>query len=200
MPVDSVTGFMLVPQALKIPFILALVAASALLAPGVAAADQGTAVVRDCLNHGSIQGHYSQQAYSQALAELPTDVSEYSDCANLIRQAQLAAASHHGSQGGGTGGFGAAGGTGGGGAGGSSLASATAAERRSLGVAPRRGASGVDLGGGEVIRPTVARADIGSAVSRLPAPLLAVLIALVACALLGGGSAIHDRVRARGSH
>jgi hypothetical protein len=169
-----------------------------LLAPGVAWADQGTAVVRDCLNHGSIQGHYSQQAYSQALAEIPTDVSEYSDCANLIRQAQLAAASNPGSGGGGAGGL-AGGGAGGGGAGGGA-APATAAERRALDAAHRRGGAAVDLGSGEVIRPAVSRADIGSAVSQLPAPLLAVLIALVACALLGGGSVITNRVRARGSH
>jgi hypothetical protein len=51
-----------------------------------------------------------------------------------------------------------------------------------------------------VIRPSVASADIGSAISQLPAPLLAVLIALLACGLLGGGTVIANRVRARGSH
>jgi hypothetical protein len=194
-----VIGFMFVLRALRIPGILAALAATALLAPAAAWGDQGAAVVHDCLNHGSIQGHYSQQAYSQALAELPTDVSEYSDCANLIRQAQLAAASNHGGQGGGGGGFGA-GGTGGGGGGASPLASATAAERRALDAAHRRGSAGVNLGGGQVIRPSVASADIGSAISQLPAPLLAVLIALLACGLLGGGTVIANRVRARGSH
>jgi hypothetical protein len=58
----------------------------------------------------------------------------------------------------------------------------------------------VNLGGGQVIRPSVASADIGSAISQLPAPLLAVLIALLACGLLGGGTVIANRVRARGSH
>jgi hypothetical protein len=163
----------------------------ALLAPASAQADQGAAVIRDCLNHGRIQGHYSQKAYSQALAEMPADVTEYSDCPNLIRQARLAAAS-------GQGGSGAGGGAGGasGSGGAPSAASFTPSERQALASAGRRGGAAVNLGG-QVVRPGVIHADAASALNSLPTPLLALLIALAAGALAAVGFVGTKRVRAR---
>jgi hypothetical protein len=162
----------------------------ALLVPASAQADQGAAVIRDCLNHGRIQGHYSQKAYSQALAEMPADVTEYSDCPNLIRQARLAAASGQGS--GGSGGSGAGGGA-------PSAASFTAAERQALASAGRHGGAAVNLGG-QVIRPGVIHANAASALNNLPTPLLVLLIALAAGALAGLGFVGNKRVRARRPH
>ena len=60
------------------------------------ARDTGTKIIERCTHGQSISG-FSQQAYRRALAELPTEVEEYSDCANLIRRAQLAAAAGGGS-------------------------------------------------------------------------------------------------------
>jgi hypothetical protein len=162
----------------------------ALLVPASAQADQGAAVIRDCLNHGRIQGHYSQKAYSQALAELPADVAEYSDCPNLIREARLAAAS--GQSGSGGGGSGAGGGA-------PSAASFTPAERQALASAGRHGGAAVNLGG-QVIRPGVIHANVASALNNLPTPLLALLIALAAGALAGLGFVGNKRVRARRPH
>lgn len=174
---------------------LAAALAVALLLPAAAWADQGAAVIRDCLNNGRITGHYSQKAYSQALAELPTDVAEYSDCPNLIRQAQLAAAGGgSGGQGGGPGGFG--GGPGGGSAGGPPF---TAAERHALGLATLEGGKALNLDG-QMIRPGVVHANLASAVNTLPTPLLALLLALAACGLGGLGTLLRNRVRARRSN
>ena len=71
------------------PLVVALVAARA--SPPAASADAGTKIIERC-THGQSIGGFSQQAYRRALKELPTEVEEYSDCANLIRRAQLAAA------------------------------------------------------------------------------------------------------------
>ncbi len=62
------------------------------LGGGVAAADQGEAVIHDCLNNGKITKHWSQKALAEALSEMSTSVSEYSACPVLIHQAQIAEA------------------------------------------------------------------------------------------------------------
>ena len=58
-----------------------------LLLPAAAWAS-GEAVIKDCTDDGVIQGHYSQQDYKNALANLPTDVDEYTDCRDVIKRAQ----------------------------------------------------------------------------------------------------------------
>src|SRR3977135_3938438 len=70
-----------------------------LLAPP-ARADVGATIIERCTHGQSLSG-FSQQDYRRALQELPTEVQEYSDCANLIRRAQLAAAGAGGSGAGG---------------------------------------------------------------------------------------------------
>jgi hypothetical protein len=176
----------------RIGSLLAALLAAAAVVPPAASADAGLAVIHDCLNNGRITGHYTQQAYSQALAEIPTDVSEYSNCSNLIRQAQLAAA---GGAGGGSGG-----GSGGGfgfGSGPAALATPiTPSERRALTTARAGGAAPVTIGG-QLIRPGVVPLSVASALRSLPTTLLAVLIALAGCALAALVSVIRSRVRAR---
>src|SRR5207253_9779852 len=56
-----------------------------------AQADVGATIIERC-THGQPLGGFRQQDYRRALRELPAEVEEYSDCANLIRRAQLAAA------------------------------------------------------------------------------------------------------------
>lgn len=178
---------------LPVAALLALVAF-----PASASADQGAAVIRDCLNHGRITGHYSQKAYSQALAELPTDVAEYSDCPNLIRQARLAAAGQGGnsSSGGGPGGPVGGGGGGSGPGGGPAPSSFSPSERAALASALHGGGAAVNLGG-QAIRPGVVHAGFNSAFKDLPTPLLALLIALAAGTLAAAGATTTRRVRAR---
>lgn len=143
-------------------------------------ADTGAKIIERC-THGQSLGGFSQKDYRRALQELPTEVEEYSDCANLIRRAQLAA-------------------LGGGGGGGSDPSTPatplTPSEQRAVAHAPKAGAAPQTIGS-QVVRPGVVHADIASALSTLPAPLLAVLAFLLACAAALGGRTIYDRLHAR---
>ena len=65
--------------------------AAMLLVPSAASAD-GRRVIRDCTDDGRVQGRYSQSEYRDALAHMPSDVDEYTDCRDVIRRAQLASA------------------------------------------------------------------------------------------------------------
>jgi hypothetical protein len=163
---------------------LAVVVALASLAflPPAAGADTGTKIIERC-THGQSLGGFSQRDYRRALQELPTEVEEYSDCANLIRRAQLAAA----------------GGGGGSGAGAPAVATAlTPSERNTLNNVAKSGAKPLSVGG-QIVHPGVVHADISSAFSSLPDPLLALLAFLLACALALGGRAIGRSVRAHRS-
>ncbi len=149
-----------------------------------ASADTGEKIIERCTHGESLSG-FSQQAYRRALQELPTEVEEYSDCANLIRRAQLAAAG---------------GGSGGGGGGGPAVATPlSSSERQALHNVPKTGAKPLHVGG-QLVQPGVIHADVASAFSSLPDPLLAVLAFLLACALALGGRQIGRSVVARRSH
>jgi hypothetical protein len=150
----------------------------ALSAASTAGADVGATIINRCTHGQSLSG-YSQQAYRQALRELPTEVEEYSDCANLIRQAQLAAAG----RGGGSAGNGAA------------AIPLTPTERGRLKRALKAGSTPLVVGN-EIVRPGVIHADIASALSSLPTPLIAILAFMLVCALLLAGRALRNRVRA----
>ena len=66
---------------------LALAAALLVLAsPSAAHADVGATIIERCTHGQSIAG-FSQQDYALALQELPTEVEQYSNCGDLIRQA-----------------------------------------------------------------------------------------------------------------
>src|SRR6476469_6860024 len=97
---------------------LLLTALLCLLAPAsslASTASDGNRVIRDCSSDGEINGKYSQGAYNYARKHLPSDLAEYTNCADAIRQAQATAAAGHSSGGGGGGGGGTGGGSTGGG-------------------------------------------------------------------------------------
>jgi hypothetical protein len=152
--------------------------ASFLAIASPAGADVGTTIINRCTHGESLSG-FSQQAYRQALRELPTEVEEYSDCANLIRRAQLAAA-------------------GGGSAGALTATPLTPAEISALKRALKTGSTPLQVGGA-VVRPGVVPVDIASALNSLPTPLLATLAFMLACALVLGGGALRNRIRAHRS-
>jgi hypothetical protein len=156
-----------------------------LASPPSARADVGATIIERC-THGQSLGGFSQQDYQRALQELPTEVEEYSDCGNMIRRAQLAAA-----------------GGGGGPSAGAGPAAAVAtpltpAERSALRQIAKTG-SAPQLIGNEVIYPGVVHAGVASALSSLPNSLLALLAFLLACALVLAGRAVRNRVHARRS-
>jgi hypothetical protein len=171
-----------------------------LAVPGLAHAS-GSAVIKDCAD-GSIDKSYSQKDYADALADLPADLDEYTDCRSQIQRKQLGGGGGSSTGGGGTGAGGAAvggaGGTGGGtggngdaGSGGAGagaadpLAGATDSERAALAKAVESGAAPVQLDG-RPIHPGELGGARSSGLSELPAPLLALLVLL---ALAGLGAA-----------
>jgi len=169
-------------RALALPAALLIVL---LLFATPAGADIGEKIILRCTHGESLRG-FSQQDYSKALKELETSLEEYSGCASLIHQAQLAAAGSHGGSGGG----------GSTAAGASATTPATPAERSELNSAPRAGSTPQQVGN-QIIRPGVVHADIASALSSLPNPLLAILAFLLACTLALAGGELRNRVRNR---
>ena len=92
----------------RLATILAALLVALLAVPALAQAD-GEDVIRDCYDDGHIDGNYSQDDYQDAQDNIPGDVDQYSDCRDVISQAQA-----DGSRGDGSGGGGAGGGGGGG--------------------------------------------------------------------------------------
>jgi hypothetical protein len=173
--------------------LLAFIAVCLLAAPAVAHAS-GQAVIRDCTDDGRIEGHYKQKDYRDALAHLPTDVDEYTDCRDVIRRAQLSGAAGGGGGGGPAGGT--SGTTSGGVVGANPLATATPAERRAVAHSLAHGGAPLNVGG-HLIRPgTLGFAALGSPAT-IPTPLLVVLVLLALGVLGGAGVAIRNRVLAR---
>jgi hypothetical protein len=148
-----------------------------------ARADVGEEVIRRCTHAESLSG-FSQKQYREALKDLSAGTEEYSNCAQLIRQAQLAAAGagHGGGSGGGTA-TPAASGT-----------SPTPSERRAIAHAPTAGSAPLQVGT-ETIHPGVVHADVASALSSLPTPLLATVAFLTICLLAAAGAGIRNHVR-----
>jgi hypothetical protein len=196
---------------LRLRIATALALLLALLAVPSLAHASGSAVVKDCANDGKIDKSYSQKDYADALANLPADVDEYSDCRDQIRRAQLGGGGGGGStSGGGATGGGAAGGdgtTGGGSADGDvnagatgpavdPLASATAQERAAFEKAVASGDAPVELDG-RPIYPGALGGAKSSGIADLPAPLLAILALLaiggLGAAGLGTRRLVHGR-------
>lgn len=161
----------------------------ALLAAASAGASAGsTKKILEACGEGKIPSGYSQQAYDQALKQMPPELAEYSDCSDLIHKAQLAAAA--GNRGGGAGSGGADA------ASSAPIAPPTASEQHALEHITHSAAPPVKVGE-EVIHPGVVHVDIASALDTLPTPLLALLAFLLACALLMLGRTVLARTRAR---
>lgn len=164
--------------------LLAVLAAVLVAAPAAAASP--TALIRDCLQNGRVTGHYPPRDYSQALSNLPTDVQEYSDCADVIRRAQLAAASGQATP-----------------AGAANprqnpLLSAAPAERTAVARARQGGSAPLDVGG-RLVRPGVVAVRTSSIFNNLPTPLLVAMAALLSIALAVAGWRTMNLVRARRS-
>jgi hypothetical protein len=155
-----------------------------LLVPAGSALASGADVLKDCNNNGHLTKTYTQKELHQALAQMPADLREYSDCANIIRQAEL--------------------GLGGGGTNSSNpaasaqnpFAGATPQEiaraKRDIARARKTGGVAQRVGTASATPGTLAYRQVKS-VSKLPLPLL-ILVVLI---LLGAGGLasylVHDR-------
>jgi hypothetical protein len=197
---------------LRLRIATALALLLALMAPGLAHAST-KALFKDCAD-GSLDSKYSQKDYADALANLPADLDEYSDCRSQIQRAQLGGGSSSSSGGGGGGGAttGAGGGTtgaGGGAAGGAGgdtgtaapntgnpLDDATAAERASFEKAVAAGNAPVEIDG-RPIDPGALGGAKSNGVADLPAPLLAILALLTLGGLGAAGFGTRRLVHGR---
>jgi hypothetical protein len=161
-----------------------LLALSLVLAAGVASPARATTVGETIIlrcTHGQSLSGFSQKAYAEALKDLTADASEYTECASQIRQAELSAVTGHG-----------------GGAGSAAVVpiAPSASEQRAIAHATHAGPVPVSIAG-TLVHPGVVHANVASAFSSLPTPLLAMVIFLLACLLLVGGGALRTHLRAR---
>jgi hypothetical protein len=154
-----------------------------LFAAAGASAGSVNKIFEDC-GESKIPVGFSQQAYAQALKQMPPELAEYDDCPALIHKAQRAAAGGRGSEGTGGAGTGVE----------AAVAPPTPAEQQTLEKVSHSGGAPVKVGT-EVVHPGVVHVDIASAVGKLPTPLLALLAFLLACALLLLGRTIFAHVR-----
>lgn len=160
--------------------LLALVPAQALakkhkiLPPGVAQ------VLRDCSHHSHLVGHYPAAVLQEALSDMPSDLKEYTICANEIRNALQAEALPS-----------------------RPLPQQTVAQRAKnaetapaqLAQAQKLGAAPVNLAGEKIAAGAVG--INGSLLSDLPTPLLIVLIGFLALGAAPLALRAHHFVRAR---
>ncbi|HWF34278.1 MAG TPA: hypothetical protein VG295_02875 [Solirubrobacteraceae bacterium] len=176
---------------------------SGLVAAAPAAAYNVSTIYKDCENNGQLTGHYSRAELQAALNQLPAEVSEYSACADVIRQALVRASSHSSGHGGssGTPGAGSGGGggrNGGGGSGhtgsGANAGKGGSTDKRGRSAGTGAAANAITLAGSG-IRP----GSTGSGGSSLPVALIVVLVLLALTAVSGGAVAIRRRVVARHS-
>jgi hypothetical protein len=161
-----------------------------LVLPGVAHASPQQ-VIRDCAQDGKLDHHYSLSDLKNAEKKLPTDVDEYTNCRDVINQAEVqgsggnAHSSSHGPLSG-------AGGSSGGGGGG---ATPSAQDVQALNDAKSGNgqAPTLSLNGQKVVPGSGGVFKTAGAANDVPTPVLLALIALVALTAAGGIVALRRR-------
>jgi hypothetical protein len=167
-----------------------VVALGALLVP--AASLSGP--IEDCADDGQLQGNYSDQQKQQALKNLPSDLSEYSDCGEILNSPNPGGS---GSSGGGSG---SAGGSGAGSSAGTTTtktskpsnapsAAELARQRREKAaidkLANGGGKPGLDLDGKTISPGDAGLYDLASATHEVPTPIKLSLIAVALLTIAG---------------
>ena len=167
------------------------------LALPVMAHASGDDVIRDCAEDGDLDKDYSDEELEDAERDMPSDVDQYTDCRDVIRQAQ--AGGRGSTDGGGANGIG--GGTGGGGDDGGSYrnsatgddvggtAGGTPDDLNELGVRKQQAEEGVAP---DTSAATAAGADVGGDDSGLPTAALVAIILLGLSAVAGGLYLLRD--------
>lgn len=175
-------------------YLTALLALLALgvVAPAPAPAASRDEIIQDCADDGRLQGNYSASELRDARKNLPSDIAEYTDCADVLRRGELPnrSSSDAGAGGGGMPGGGAS--TGGGGSG-PTLTPASDAERKALAEAATSGAAPVEVGGERIV-PGAAGFSPDAARNGLPTTLLFAIVALALLGLLALGYAARDKL------
>jgi hypothetical protein len=163
------------------------VSATMLTSPDVALASP-QAVIRDCAQDGKLDQHYSLSDLKNAEKKLPTDVDEYTNCRDVINQAEVSGSGSKGTKAHGAGGGGGGSSTGGGGGGASAKDVNALSRATKQGSQPSLSLQGqkVTAGGGGVFKTA-------GAANSLPLPVLLALIAIAALTAAGGIVALRRR-------
>jgi hypothetical protein len=170
-----------------------------LLAPAAYADSTTTKILRDCNDDGVLEGHYTPSEMRKARDSIPTDLQEYSDCADVLSRALASLTSSAGAPGGSAGGAAPA-------AtpaqqfsdtavGGRVAAPTTPADHQALADAAAGGGQPVVVDG----RAVAPAADFSSHVGRnsLPSTLIVVLVLLAGAVLAIVVPTVRRRVLAR---
>jgi hypothetical protein len=168
----------------KLVSLLASAASCAVLAAPAAASYQDL-LLDACGRDGKVNGTYSQEDYRKALANIPADADQYSDCRAIIRAAQLAAASGQENLTPATAG--------------DIIATASPEEQAAIDEAIQSSGDNPVKVGDDVVSPASygAGREVAAGISELPNPLKAALGLLAAGALVALLTAIVPRVRDR---
>lgn len=149
----------------------AAVFTSCLLLPVTPALASGSDVIKDCNDNGHLTKKYSQKEYRTALAQMPADIRQYTDCENVIRRAQLGLANSTGGTASKQNPFGSA------------TPDETAAAQKDIAAAQKSGGAKQRIAGALITPGTLAYTKLSS-VSELPTSLL-VLVVLIVLGTLG---------------
>jgi hypothetical protein len=169
-----------------------LATGAAVLATPATAQASPQGVIVDCAKDGKLDHHYSLGDLKQAEKQLPSDVDEYTNCRDVINQAEVQASgsAHKGSSKGAVSGAGPSGGGGG-------TAGPSEADAKALAKATSRAAGGsaptLSLGGQEVHPGSPGVFKTASAANTLPTPVLAALIAVGVLTAAAGTLAFRRR-------
>ena len=162
--------------------------AAVLASPDVAQASPQS-VIRDCAQDGKLDHHYSLSDLKQAEKDLPSDVDEYTNCRDVINQAEVAGSGDKGSKAHGAAGGGGSGKNGGGGAG----PSAKDVKALNRATGSDQGPPSLSLGGEKVTPGSGGVFKTAGAANSMPLPVLLSLIAVVALTAAGGFVALKRR-------
>jgi hypothetical protein len=165
---------------LRRPTAAAVVALCLLLPVGPALAS-GSDVILDCNDHGHLTKTYSQKEYRQALAQMPADVRQYTDCEDIIRRAQLGEAPTTDAAANTANPFGSA------------PPAEVAKAQQDIAAARKTGGAGQRIAGDVVYPGALSYTKVSAAVSELPTPLV-VLIALI---VVGALALLIPKLQAR---
>jgi hypothetical protein len=146
-------------------------------------------VIRDCAQDGKLDHHYSLSDLKNAEKKLPTDVDEYTNCRDVINQAEVQGSGGQ-SQGKARG---AVAGAGGSGSGGGPTAHASAKDVNALNHAKTADARPLTLHGEKVLPGSGGVFNTAGAANDIPTPVLLALIAVAALTAAGGLVALKRR-------
>jgi hypothetical protein len=169
--------------------LILFVAVAAMLAFAQVAMASPQQVIRDCAQDGKLNHHYSLSDLKKAEKQLPTDVDEYTNCRDVINQAEVQGSGGH-SHGSSNGPLGGAGGGSGGGGG----PTASPSDVKALNNAKGGGkAPSLTLHGEKVVPGTGGVFKTAGAANSVPMPVLLALIAIGALTAGGGVLALRRR-------